>query len=122
MARAAFYPLLIKPYDEGPNPIFAVFLRMEADMGSWAHAVNWFLPAEFLQGILIASILYPLYDTLKAWPFLKWMSCVASSYLVLGFWAATVSTPGDAGRHGLHATLYNSEAVPQCSTGGHPAG
>jgi len=94
LAGAVFYPLLTKPYYEGPNPIFAVFLRTEADMGVYAHVVNWFLPAEILRGILIAAVFYPLYDTLKAWPFLKRFLYVASVYLVLGFWAATVSAPG----------------------------
>jgi len=94
LAGAVFYPLLTKPYYEGPHPIFAVFLRTEADMGLFAHVVNWFLPAEILRGILIAAVLYPLYDILKAWPFLKRFLCVASLYLVLGFWAATVAAPG----------------------------
>src|ERR1035441_9769688 len=53
LAGAVFYPLLTKPYYEGPNPIFAVFLRTEADMGLFAHVVNWFLPAEILRGIQI---------------------------------------------------------------------
>jgi hypothetical protein len=71
LAGAVFYPLLTKPYYEGPNPIFAVFLRTEADMGLWAHVVNWFLPAEILRGILIAAVFYPLYDMLKSWSNLK---------------------------------------------------
>jgi hypothetical protein len=94
LAGAVFYPLLTKPYYEGPHPIFAVFLRTEADVGLFAHVVNWFLPAEILRGILIAAVLYPLYDILKAWPFLKRFLYVASLYLVLGFWAATVAAPG----------------------------
>ena len=94
LAGAVFYPLLTKPYYEGRDPIFAVFMRTEADMGLWAHVVNWFLPAEILRGILIAAVLYPLYDILKAWPFLKRFLYVASLYLVLGFWAATVAAPG----------------------------
>ena len=94
LAGAVFYPLLTKPYYEGPNPIFAVFLRTEADLGLWAHVANWFLPAEILRGILIAAVLYPLYDTLKGWPFLKRFFYVASLYLVLGFWAAAPAAPG----------------------------
>ena len=94
LAGAVFYPLLTKPYYEGPHPIFAVFLRTEADPVLFAHVVNWFLPAEFLRGILIAAVLYPPYDILKAWPFLKRFLYVASLYLVLGFWGATVPAPG----------------------------
>ena len=40
LAGAVFYPLLAKPYYVGPNPIFAVFLRTETDMGLFAHVVN----------------------------------------------------------------------------------
>jgi hypothetical protein len=94
LAGAVCYPLFTKPYYEGPNPIFAVFLRTQTDMGLYAHVVNWFLPAEILRGILIAAVLYPLYDTLKAWPFLRRLLYIASLYLVLGFWAATVAAPG----------------------------
>jgi hypothetical protein len=94
LAGVVFYPLLTKPYYEGPHPIFAVFLRTEADPELFAHVVNWFLPAEILRGILIAAVLYPLYDTLKAWPFLKRFLYVASLYLVLGFWGATAAAPG----------------------------
>ncbi len=94
LAGAVFYPLLTKPYYVGPNPIFAVFLRTEADRELWPHVVNWFLPAEILRGFLIAAVFYPLYDVLKAWPFLKRLFYVASLYLVLSFWAASVPAPG----------------------------
>lgn len=94
LAGAVFYPLLTKPYYVGPNPIFAIFLRTEADRELWVHAVNWFLPAEILRGILIAAVFYPLYDVLKAWPFLKRLFYISSLYLVLGFWGATVAAPG----------------------------
>jgi len=94
LAGAVFYALLTKPYYVGPNPIFASFLRTEADRQLWAHVVNWFLPAEILRGVLIAAVFYPLYDVLKAWSFVKRFLYVASLYLVLGFWAATVAAPG----------------------------
>jgi hypothetical protein len=94
LAGAIFYPLLTKPYYEGPNPIFAVFLRTEADAGLWAHVVNWFLPTEILRGALIAVVFYPLCDFLKQWPFLKRLLYVAGLYLVLGFWAASAAAPG----------------------------
>jgi len=66
LAGAVLCPLLTKPYYEGPHPIFAVFLRTEADLGLWGHVVNWFLPVEILRGILIAAVFYPLHDILKA--------------------------------------------------------
>ena len=94
LAGAAAYPLLTKEFYVGPNPIFATFLRTEAEPSLFRHVVNWFLPAEILRGVLIAAALYPLFDTLKAWRFGKRFLFIASLYLVLGFWAATVAAPG----------------------------
>jgi hypothetical protein len=94
LAGLIFYPLLTKPYYVGPHPIFAVFMRTEADRELWPQVVNWFLPAEILRGFLIAAVFYPLYDFLKAWPFLKRLFYIAGLYLVLSFWAAGVAAPG----------------------------
>ncbi len=94
LAGAVAYPLLTKQFYEGPNPIFAVFLRTEAEPELWRHAARWFLPAEILRGILIAAVLYPLFDMLKTWQFVKRFLFIACLYLVLGFWAATVPAPG----------------------------
>ncbi len=94
LAGAAAYPLLTKQFYVGPRPIFAIFLRTEAEPELWSHVVRWFLPAEILRGFLIATVLYPLFDTLKNWPFLKRLLFIAGLYIVLGFWAATVAAPG----------------------------
>ena len=94
LAGAAAYPLLTKEFYVRANPVFATFLRTEAEPGLFKHVVNWFLPAEILRGILIAAVLYPLCDTLKSWRFGKRFFFIASLYLVLGFWASTVAAPG----------------------------
>jgi hypothetical protein len=94
LAGAAAYPLLTKQFYVGPHPVFAVFMRTEAEPELFRHAVRWFLPAEFLRGTLIAAVLYPLFDTLKSWRFGKRFLMIASLYVVLGFWAATVAAPG----------------------------
>lgn len=94
LAGAVFYPLLTKPYYVGPHPIFAVFMRTEADLDLWPHVVNWFLPAEILRGLLFALIFYPLRAFLTSWPFVKRFFYVAGLYLVLSFWGAGVAAPG----------------------------
>ena len=94
LAGAVFYPLLTKPYYVGPHPIFAVFMRTEADRELWPHVVNWFLPAEILHGILIAMVFYALRDILESWPFVKRFLYIATVYLVLSFWSAGVAAPG----------------------------
>jgi hypothetical protein len=94
LAGAIAYPLLTKEFYVGPNPIFATFLRTEAEPELFRHAVHWFLPAQILRGFLIAAVLYPFFDTLRAWSFRKRFLSIAALYLVLGFWAAPVPAPG----------------------------
>jgi len=94
LAGLVFYPLLTKPYYVGPNPIFAVFMRTEMDQGLWPHVVNWFLPAEILRGTLVALVFYPLCGILESWPFVRRFLYIASLYLILGFWGASVAAPG----------------------------
>lgn len=94
LAGAVFYQLLTKDFYTGPNPVFAIFMRTEAELELWSHVVRWFLPAQISRGLLIAAVLYPLFDTLQAWSFGKRFLTLASLYLGLGFWGATVAAPG----------------------------
>jgi hypothetical protein len=94
LAGAIAYPLLTKDFYTGPNPVFASFMRTEAEPELWSHVVRWFLPAQILRGLLIAGVLYPLLDTLKSWSFGRRFLLLAGLYIVLGFWAATVAAPG----------------------------
>jgi hypothetical protein len=94
LAGALAYNLLTKQYYTGPNPLFGSFMRTEAEPVLWAHVVRWFLPAQILRGLLMAAVLYPLFDTLKTWTFGKRFLLIAGLYLVLGFWGATVAAPG----------------------------
>lgn len=94
LAGALAYNLFTKEFYVGPHPIFAAFMRTEAEPELWAHVVRWFLPAQILRGLLMALVLYPLFDTLKAWSFGKRFLLIAGLYLVLGFWGATVAAPG----------------------------
>jgi len=94
IAGAIAYPLFTKEFYVGPNPIFKVFLRTEAEPALWAHAVRWFLPAQFLRGLLMATALYPFFNTLLNWSFKQRFLSISGLYLVLGFWAAAVAAPG----------------------------
>ncbi|HZP01009.1 MAG TPA: hypothetical protein VFD30_12005 [Terriglobia bacterium] len=94
LAGAIAYPLLTKEYYVGQNPIFAAFLRTEADPALWGHVVRWFLPAEILRGLLISIVLYPLFDVLKTWAFTKRWLLISALLVGLGFWAAAVPAPG----------------------------
>jgi hypothetical protein len=94
LAGVLAYSLLTKQYYTGPNPLFGCFMRTEAEPELWAHVVRWFLPAQILRGLLMAAVLYPLFDTLKTWTFGKRYLLIAGLYLVLGFWGATGAAPG----------------------------
>jgi hypothetical protein len=94
VAGVIAYSLLTKEFYTGPNPIFAAFMRTETEPELWGHVVRWFLPAQILRGVLLAAVLYPLFDVLKTWTFTKRWLFIASLYLVFGFWAATVAAPG----------------------------
>ena len=94
IAGAIAYPLLTQEFYVGPNPIFKVFLRTEAEPELWGHVVTWFLPAQFLRGFLMAAALYPFFDTLMNWSFKKRFLSISGLYIVLGFWAAAVAAPG----------------------------
>jgi len=91
---AIAYQLLTKDFYVGPNPIFASFMRTEAEPALWAHVMRWLLPAQVLRGVLIAAVLYPFFNTLQAWSFGKRFLAIASLYLVLGCWATAVPAPG----------------------------
>jgi len=94
VAGTIAYPLFTKEFYVGPNPIFKLFMRTEAEPELWRHVVTWFLPALFLEGFLIAAALYPFFDTLMSWSFRKRFLSISGLYIVLGFWAATVAAAG----------------------------
>ena len=88
------YSLLTQEFYEGANPIFATFMRTQAEPELWSHVLIWFIPAQILRGLLLAAVLYPFYKTLKKWNFWKRSLSIASLYIVLGFWANSSPAPG----------------------------
>src|SRR5260370_3024917 len=91
---AAASHLLTKPLYEGSNPVFSAFMRTPAEPELWKHVMTWFIPGQVLRGVLIAAVLYPFFDTLKAWSWGKRFSSISGLYLALGFWASSVAAPG----------------------------
>jgi len=94
VAGTIAYPLFTKEFYVGSNPIFKLFMRTEVEPELWRHVATWFLPAQFLEGFLIAAALYPFFDTLMLKSFSKRFLSISGLYIVLGFWAATVAAPG----------------------------
>jgi hypothetical protein len=91
---AVAYQLLTKQFYVGPDPLFASFMRTEADPETWGHVIKWFFPANVLRGLLIACVLYPFLRMLNTWRFRRRFISIAGLYLVFGFWAAAVASPG----------------------------
>lgn len=94
IAGATAYPLLTKQFYEGQNPIFATFMRTQADPVLWGHVMKWFLQGQILRGFLIAIVIYPFFSTLNNWRYIKRFLSISGLYIVLGFWAAAVPAPG----------------------------
>jgi hypothetical protein len=94
VAGAFAYQLLTKQFYEGPNAIFASFMRTPAEPDTWHHVMHWFIPAQILRGILMAAALAPFYELLVSWSFRKRFFTIASLYLIFGCWACAVAAPG----------------------------
>lgn len=91
---AMAYFAITRQFYEGAQPIFATFMRTQAEPDLWTYAMTWQIPGQLLRGFLIAAALYPFFDTLVGWNFRKRFFVIASLYIVLGFWASTSPMPG----------------------------
>jgi hypothetical protein len=94
IAGAIAYPALTKQFYEGPQPIFASFMRTPAQPDLWRHAATWLLPGNLLRGLLIGLVLYPFLMTFRAWSFRRRFLVISGLYLALGFWASVGAAPG----------------------------
>jgi hypothetical protein len=94
LVGAMAYQLLTKHFYEGPDPLFARFMRTPAEPDAWAHVMRWFLPAQLLRGALMGLALAPFLETLAARPWRRRALALAGVYLVFGFWGTAVAAPG----------------------------
>lgn len=95
LAGSIAYQLLTKKLYTGPDPLFASYMRTEADPALWSHVMTWLLPANLLRGVLMAAALYPFLGMLTSWPLFKRFLSVSALYLIFGFWAAAGAVPGN---------------------------
>jgi len=91
---AIAYWTITRQFYEGAQPLFATFLRTQAEPESLAYAMTWQIPGQLLRGLLIALALYPFFDTLVSWNFRKRFCAIAGLYIILGFWASASPMPG----------------------------
>ena len=90
------YQLLTKQFYAGDNPIFAGFLRSEANPAEWTHVKTWMVPALLLRGALIAAVLLPFVETLEKMAFVKRVGGLfALTFTLLHLAAAASRTSGN---------------------------
>ena len=86
------YPLLTKEFYVGDNPIFSSFMVTQNESELWNNVLKWIFPAQILRGILLASALYPFFETINTWNYLKRFLTISGLYIIIGFWARLPST------------------------------
>ena len=91
---AAAYFLFTRSLYEGPNPVFASFMRTQSEPELWEFVMRWQPAGQVARGFLIGAVLYPFFETLISWSYWRRFLSIAGLYLVLGFWASTVAAPG----------------------------
>ncbi len=83
------YPLLTKDLFENPNSVLTTIYRTQADPDLWNQVYIWILPVHILRGILIATVIYPFYDTLNGWSYWKRFLSIAGLLVILGHLAGS---------------------------------
>lgn len=89
------YQLITKQFYVGDNPIFAGYLRSEANAAEWAHTSVWLVPGLLLRGLLISLVLLPFAETLRKIGFTKRVGLIFALMFVLIHLAAAAPSPSN---------------------------
>lgn len=89
------YQLITKPMWEGPSPLLAAYLRTPGNPELWNFAMTWQIPAQLLRGLLLGLALLPLFETLKAWNWLKRFTFLAVLLFVFTHFASAAPSPAN---------------------------
>ncbi len=92
---AIAYPLFYKPFWEGPNPLYAPFIRTMATPGLWEQAMAWQIPGQLLRGLLMALVFIPLLSKLEELSLLRRYVFIAGLLFVFAHLAASAPSPGN---------------------------
>jgi hypothetical protein len=91
---ALAYRLITWRFYTGLKSVFSSFMVMQTDPVLWPKVMIWILPGQILRGLLMAVALYPFFDILCKWKYLKRWIVIAGIYIIFGFWASCVAAPG----------------------------
>lgn len=89
------YQLFYKPFWEGPNPLYAPFLRTMATPALWEQAMTWQIPGQLLRGLLMALVFIPILPALAGISFARRYAFIAGLYFVFAHLAASAPSPGN---------------------------
>jgi hypothetical protein len=92
---AIAYQLFYKPFWEGPNPLYAPFLRTMATPALWEQAMAWQIPGQLLRGLLMALALIPILPALEQVSFARRYAFIAGLFFVFAHLAASAPSPGN---------------------------
>ncbi len=110
LVGAIAYPLLYKPFWEGPDPLYAPFVRTMAEPALWQEAMAWQIPGQLLRGLLMALALFPVLPMLEQISFARRYAFIAGLFFVFAHLAASAPMPGN-----IEGVLY---MLPQYVTAG----
>ena len=103
---AIAYQLLTKQFYIGDDPVFAAYLRSEANPAEWSHTNAWIIQGVLFRALLISLVLLPFIDTLRQMRFIKRVSIVFALMFVLIHLAAAAPSPSN-----IEGLIYMKESL-----------
>jgi hypothetical protein len=94
-AGSIAYQLLTKRFYVGDDPIFAGFLRSEADPILWRHVMTWQFPVLLARGLLISLALLPFRAALSSFALRTRVLSLLGLFFVLVHLAAAAPSPSN---------------------------
>lgn len=95
LSGGVFYQLITKQFYVGSHPIFAGFLRSEANAEEWAHVSVWMGPALLTRSAMIVAVLLPFVDTLRALAATRRVALIFTQLFVMTHLAAAAPSPSN---------------------------
>jgi hypothetical protein len=87
--------LFYKPFWEGPNPLYAPFMRTMSDPNLWEQATAWQIPGQLLRGLLMALAISPILPKLEEISFARRYAFIAGLFFVFAHLAASAPSPAN---------------------------
>lgn len=106
IAGGLSYQLLTKQFYVGPEPIFATYLRSEANPAEWSHTSTWLVPALLARAVLISVVLLPFREALHQMSAVRRALAVFGLVFVLQHLAAGAPSPSN-----IEGLLYMKPAL-----------